>query len=297
MRGLGSSPASASRAAPTRPCSSRRRASVSIAYAASCTSPWRNRYSGYGRRRSSTISSSRWRSVSAEASPPVSTSRSRSGTANRRPMTDATAVTSRAPGSSRSRRAWRTPCTSSGTSSASGSTASCHPESPCHIEPRSTTSRRASAANSGFPPERSLMSAATGSGTSPSASSRTSARVASARERAQLELPVAVRVALAGPLADPPRARRRGRPGRGARRRPDRCSVSSSSSSIRSSVGSSAQCRSSKTSSTGRSRASAHTRSETAWTLRLCTVSRLNSRRPAAVWASGIRPSRPARNG
>ena len=50
------------------------------------------------------------------------------------------------------------------------------------------------------------MSAATGSGTSPSASSRTSARVESGASGAQLELAVAVRVALAGALADPPRA-------------------------------------------------------------------------------------------
>ena len=95
-----------------------------LAYATSWTSPCRKRYSGAGRRRSSTTSSSRWSSARAGSRASRGATRSSSGSPKLLPTTAATLSTWRVSGSSRSRRAWSASCTSSGISNASIPTAS-----------------------------------------------------------------------------------------------------------------------------------------------------------------------------
>ena len=85
-------------------------------------------------------------------------------------------------------------------------TASCQPPFRRSRAPRSIRSRMASSRKKGFPPERSARSSATDSGSSPSAACETRTRERVGGQRAHLDLPVAVRVALARALAQPPGA-------------------------------------------------------------------------------------------
>src|SRR5215211_3334261 len=85
-----------SSASPTCLCRRLRFVSTRCAYATSCMSPWRKRYSLVGRRRFSTIRSRRWSSERALMSSSCSTSRSRSCVPNVRPITAASWRTSRA---------------------------------------------------------------------------------------------------------------------------------------------------------------------------------------------------------
>ena len=144
--------------------------------------------------------------MSACVSSSSGTSRSRSGSPKVRPITAASERTSRVGRSRRSSRAWSVPCTAAGIASSSTPTASCQPPFWRRSAPRSIRSRRASSRKNGLPPERSARSSATDSGSSPSAACGDEHARGVGRQRAHLDLAVAVRVALARALAQPPRA-------------------------------------------------------------------------------------------
>ena len=188
-----------------RRCSERRAGSSRLVYATSCTRPWRKRYSGAGRRRTSTMRSSRISSESAGTTCSRGSRRSSSGSPKPRPMALATDTTSRVFGDRRSRRACSAPCTTVGMTTPSPFASSVQaPPSRRRSAPRSIRSCSASSRKNGLPPARSASSSTMDAGSSRlrQRAGQRAARVGV--ERAQLELVVAVRVELAGALAEPP---------------------------------------------------------------------------------------------
>ena len=186
----------------------------------------------------------------------------------RRPITAATATTSRAAGSSRSSRACSTPCTSAGTSSAA-SEASHQPLSVAvqraaldQVAQRLRQEQRIAAGALHQQADHAVGDRAAGQ--------RGDQLLAGGCRPAAAARPRDSGAGSAGGHARPSATSRpRGRCGRASPGPPGRSRSSANSDSISSSVGSSAQCRSSNTISSGRSWASRRSSSATTSALRL----------------------------